>query len=137
MLDSLLADLTAAQDKFETCEFEVPGKPSLTIRYATDVPYEMLSGWQRAAASSEAPMLRSAMSLLAWACRGILADGEMITDNGQPVTFLTPAVQTRLGVTTAPDAVRAFYGKDGSVLGTYIALLKAAGYDTEVSPTKR
>lgn len=137
MLDSLLADLTVAQDKFETSEFEVPGKPAVTVRYATDIPYEMLTAWQAAAAKTDIPDLRSGMSLLAWACRGLLYDGELVTDAGETVTFLTPSLHSRLGVTTATDAVRVFYGKDGYVLATYLAVLRIAGYSEQVSPTTR
>jgi hypothetical protein len=137
MLDGLLADFTAAKDQHETQEFDVPGRPGVTVRYATDVPYEMVAAWRKAAVGTDAPELRFGLSLLAHTCRAVLTDGEPVTDNGEPVTFVSPSLQAGLGVTSAADAVRAFYRKDGYVLASYNAVLFAAGYGAEVSPTTR
>lgn len=137
MLDGLLGDFTQAQTEHESTAFDVPGKPGVTVRYATDIPYEMVAAWRKSAVSTEAPELRFGLSLLAYACRGMAVEGEPVTDAGQPVTFTTPSLHARLGVSNPADAVRAFYGKDGYVLATYQAVLIAAGYGAEVSPTTR
>jgi hypothetical protein len=136
-LSGLLADFAAARDQHETQEFDVPGKPGVTIRYSTDLPYEMIAAWRKSAVGSPAPELRFGLSLLGYACRGILTEGEAVTDAGEPVTFVTPSLHAGLGVTNTADAVRAFYGKDAYILASYNAVLLAAGYGAEVSPTTR
>lgn len=137
MLDGLLADFAGAKDQHETTEFDVPGKQGVTVRYANDIPYEMIAAWRKSALGSPAPELRFGVSMLAWACRAIVADGQPVTDGTDTVTFTSSKLQTGLGVSSPTDAVRAFYGKDAYVLATYQAVLLAAGFGAEVSPTTR
>jgi hypothetical protein len=138
-LDGLLADFAAATAAHESVEIDVPGKPGRSVRYGTDLPYEMVAAWRKAAMDPTIGFneLLFASSVVVFACQAIRTNGEDFTDNGQPVTFNSSALQAALGVSRPVDAARRFYGKDGHVIAVAARLLNDAGYGAEAHPTSR
>lgn len=140
-LDGLLADFAEAQAMVEVTELDVPRKPGLTVRYVTDIPYEMVQAWRKASYDAVLDVFNEVeqhLAMLVFACQAICVEGEPITDAGQPVTFTSPALQARFGADDDPAAaVKALYGKDPFVVAAGRALLLEAGYGEEVHPTKR
>jgi hypothetical protein len=71
--------------------------------------------------------------LLATTNTAIRKGGKRILDtDGEPLTFKSPAMLEMQGATTAAEAVRRFYRKDGDMEAASRALLKAAGWGQDV-----
>jgi hypothetical protein len=71
-------------------------------------------------------------ALLASTCVEIRQYDEAITDDdGALLTFRDKAVQEDFDAFSAKDAVRNFYGSDGYVSATALALMEAAGWGTD------
>jgi hypothetical protein len=140
LLDGLLAELEQDATQ-ETVTLGVQSRPGWEVRYAIDIPYEQLAQWRAAAADPAMPggmnELQVACSALAACCRAILVGGEDVTDVNGPVTFASPDLQRRLGVTRPVDAVRKLYRFDGHVTASGTRLLQAAGYGQGANPTQR
>ncbi len=138
-LDSLLADFTAAQHAHESVEIDTPGNPGVTVRYGTDIPYEMFAAWRKAAIDPEIGLneLTFCTSVLTYACQAIRVGGEDVTDSGVPVNFTSPSLQVTLGVTRPVDAARKFYGRDGYVIAVANRVMVEAGYGAQATPTSR
>jgi hypothetical protein len=140
VLDGLLADLDREVGQ-QTITLGVQARPGWEVRYRVDIPYEQLAQWRMAAADPTMPGgmndLQVACAALASCCQGIVLDGEDVTDGGQPVTFATPDLMRRLGVTRPVDAVRKLHRFDGHVVAVGQALLREAGYGQGATPTRR
>jgi hypothetical protein len=140
VLAGLLDELTEAVDA-EAVTFAVEARAGWDVRYGIEVPYEQYAQWQTAAADPSMPgglnELQLLCTALAACCQAIRVKDEDVTEGGVPVTFNTPGLQRRLGVTRPVDAVRKFYRFDGHVIATGRALLVAAGYGAGATPTRR
>jgi hypothetical protein len=141
MLDGLLSDLAEHPAISDTIEFPITARPGWAIICSTDIPYENLAAWRKAA---QDPTLgggtnevQLGCSILVHACRGLLKDGEPVTTRGEIVTLTSPALQQMLQVTRPADAARRLLVRDGYLTGTAQRLLLEAGYGSEATPTKR
>lgn len=136
LLDELGEALAA-----EAVTFSVEARPGWDVRYGTEVPYEQFAQWQTAAADPAMPgglnELQLMCTALAACCQALQVKGEDVTEDGLPVTFATPGLHRRLGVARPGDAVRKLYRFDGHVIAAGRALLQAAGYGTDATPTRR
>lgn len=140
VLGGLLDELSEALDA-EAVTFSVEARPGWDVRYSIEVPYEQFAQWQTAAVDPSMPAGVNEVQLMCTAlvacCQALRVKGEDVTEDGEPVTFFTPGLQRRLGVTRPVDAVRKLYRFDGHVIAAGRELLKAAGYGVDATPTRR
>jgi hypothetical protein len=140
VLAGVLDQVAAASLDDDTVIYAVPRQPGFEVRYRAVINDAEQIIWRQAAVDPSSPLgmnrLLLAQTVLAAKCTGILKDGEDVTDeHGRPVTFATPALQARLGVSDAEQAVQAFYGRDSDVLAASDELQRDAGWVSR--PTKR
>lgn len=118
---------------------DVPGRDGYTVVFDAVIPYEIYQAWLVAAADPASPtgvnQLELAVRCLTSQCTQIRKDEQLLIVDGEPVTFVTEALQQMLGAIDAAGAVRAFYGTDGLVLKVSGALLHQAGYGAGQDPT--
>jgi hypothetical protein len=131
-LESLRADFTTeTADDIKT--LPAAGRPGYEVRFTTRIDYEDYAAWMKEAQDPDMPNglneLRLGCIVLANCCRGIIRNGEEIVTDGKPMTFVSPALHSLLGVERAVDAARRFYDRDPNTTKTASAVLAAAGYD--------
>lgn len=140
LLDGLLADLAGA-DTIERTTLSVPARPGYEVRYRLDLPWEQLVMMRTAAADSRQPggvdELQLCAATLVACCEAIVKDGEDVVDGAEPVTFAHSRFQQALGASTATEAVRRLYRKDGHVQRSGTKVLASCGYGPGGTPTER
>lgn len=140
ILDSVAAKVRARTSKPVTLGHPEIVELSVVYRTPTDRT-EIQRIKRRADAQKDAGDFDA--SLLAACCEEITEFGQAVVDDaGIPVTFRDKAMQDKLGVASAREAVRTFYGSDGYVSSTAARLMEAAGWGAfdevvidEVDPT--
>ena len=142
------AEEVVVRDEFE---WAVPGRAGMAVRYTT----KGLDGGRLVAVGDRAAKIEgkkrgdtATCLLLAHQAVGLVIDGQLVTDDGKPLTFGSPLIQQAFEVRTAADAVRVFYGGKDRDYGFAIQnhgndLLTRAGLgdgaeelDDEEDPTK-
>lgn len=130
----------AADDKIQRDDIEkpVPNRPGYAVRYtlAGLDPRRMQSINRRARAGAEVDNDTVNALVLAEQCVGLVIDGQPVTDEGRPLRFGSSLVREALGVKTAADATRVWYGGPTREYGFAIMrhaneLLQAAGLADE------
>jgi hypothetical protein len=141
MLDGLMSDLNEHPALNDTVDLPVPTRDGWAIRCNTDIGYEELQVWRKAAVDPDMAVgvneLKLACTILVSATSAVLLEGEPVTVDGEPVTFNSPHLQGKLGVTRPQDAVRKLFGRDGYVTAASTALIREAGFGSEATPIRR
>lgn len=105
----------AAEEKVEheDLTWKVPNRQGLAVRYTVEgLDPRRMEKINRAAADDTGRISQDTVHclVLAHQCTGLLVDGTLVTDRGRPLRFSMSAVLAYLGVDSAADAVRVFYG---------------------------
>lgn len=115
---------------------DVPDRTGFQVRYSVMLDIDQVKSWQRASiVDGEMDLFRLALLTMVGQCEAILVDGEPVKDQGETVTFQSPAFLDLYGAITADVAARAFYGNDTMVNATYQAILTASGAGDRLDPT--
>jgi hypothetical protein len=141
MLDGLNDDFDEHPALTDAVDIPVPARPGWSLRCNTDIPYENLSAWRKAAQDPAMAVgtneVKLACSILLFATTALLIEGEVVTDtDGQAVTFASEQLHAKLGVSRGVDAVRKMFRRDGFLTSASAALLRESGYGTESNPTR-
>lgn len=141
MLDGLNDDFDDHPALTDAVDIPIPARPGWSLRCSTDIPYENLSAWRKAAQDPSMAVgtneVKLGCSILMFATKAILIEGEIVTDtDGQPVTFASEQLHAKLGVSRGVDAVRKMFRRDGFLNAASAALLRESGYGTESNPTR-
>jgi hypothetical protein len=136
-LELIAADLKA-ELKADSIVLPVETRPGYSLRFDTDIPYEALEKWRKAAkdrkASNGVDVSRLAALVIANKCIAILKDGRVLTDgDGDPLTFGSDEIRAMYDVLRAADAVKIMIGRDARMQAISDAVIGAAGWGDEVS----
>lgn len=122
-------------------------RPGYSVQYDPPTDGELLKQWGKAAQIRtkggkvlDVDLRRYSATILANTCRGILRNGQPISDTGRPVTFATEAFRQLLHAPDAATAVLRFYASDGEVIEHAQAVVQAGGFGADVQradPTRR
>lgn len=148
-LDAIRAEL-AAEVTPDELPLDVPTRDGYIVRYRCDVNNDELTAWRKKAtikaAKGDKPAqydeAKVAAIILANKAVAIVARGVELTNEGEPMTFGTPAFWDLVGKASSTEAVRHFYGLDGHVIAAANMVLDASGFggellvDDETDPTK-
>jgi hypothetical protein len=115
---------------------QVPSRPSMSIKYDTNIEAKMLQSWRKACRDKSMPdnfdSLKFSTIVMANQAEEITFSGEVIVDEGgELLTFRNQAFVDMLGAIGSIDAVRRLYGVDGHIFIAADEILRAAGYDSE------
>lgn len=127
----------AAQEKVIRSDvtLPVPGRDGMAVRYTVEGlnPARMQSINRRARAKNGEVDNDTVNALvLAEQCAALIVNGTTLTDEGRPLRFGSTVTRDGLGVRTAADAVRTFYGGESRDYGFSLMrhandLMRAAG----------
>lgn len=142
MLEELAGELAEIAGGEVT--FPVAARPGYKVTYRTNLDGAQIASLRRGAKDTTQPSgvdeFRWGSAILAIYCVALSRHDLRIVDNGgQPVTFRHQDLHNILGIppnvpSPAVAAIKKFYGSDAAVSATALALLRAAGYDDEVTP---
>jgi hypothetical protein len=137
-LDELAAELAAPVER-PPVDLPVPARPGYLLRVRSDITQPELEGWRDKAkvAGTRGPVLDQllwAELVVGGSTVAILKDGEEIVENGKPVTFRSAWLQSTLGAASALVTVRKFLAVDAHLTAAAMAVLRASGFDDELSP---
>lgn len=129
-LEALATEL--APVTLEPCTIEVPMRPGYAIRCRTDFTGKDLDTWRGKAKdkrfSDGLDGIKAAALTLGATCIAILRNGRPVLNDGEPVTFSTPAFMGQFGTRDVDHTVRRFFGSEGHVDDAANRLLREAGY---------
>ncbi len=130
-LDTLRADLAA--EVVEEIVLLVPGRPGYETVHTADIPAQMMDQLRkRAKTRGGLNGIKLSALLLAQTNTGIRKGGRRLTDeDGQPLVIRSGSFLEIQGASTAAEAARKFYGRDGDLDAASRALLTAAGWGAE------
>lgn len=116
---------------------EVPERPSVKVLVTPNIEQRQLREWRkRAGEGTKNGMDTTLFSaiLVATLTRGIyFGDEEMLSENGDPLTFASPEIKDMLDVTRpVPEGVKAMFGIDAHVEAAAYAIMEAAGLGDSV-----
>lgn len=110
----------------------VPMRPKVAVRFGTEIDDDLYRQWfKRATVRNELDAQKLAITVITNKCEAILFDGVEATDDGEPLTFASPAFQRGLGAVSTADAVRKFYVRDADIKTTATKIIEEAGYFDE------
>lgn len=96
----------------DAIEWPVPDRPGFRVRYSVDdlTPAVVQDIQKRCTVRNVTDNDKMSALLLAHCNTGLVIDSTLVTDGGRPLRMADDAVRQMLGVTTAADSVRVFYG---------------------------
>jgi hypothetical protein len=116
----------------------VPERPGVSVKFSPNITNHQVRRWRKMAGEDSKKGLDGtlfACHLLGHTCRGILIDGEEVTENGHAVTFASETILNWLDVDRPiPDGIQAFFGVDPHVDAAGFAVLEAAGFSDDIEP---
>lgn len=139
-LDDLRSEIEAEVNESVSPVTVIPvlGRPRYTVRFRTDFTGQDIDSLRKRARNKRMSEgidgVKFAALLLAFACKGILRDGEEMSGSlgvDQPVVFTTTEFQAILGTGNADETVRKFYGLEGHVDAAARRLMAEAGWGEE------
>lgn len=123
----------------------VPTREKISVRFSPNITHDQLSKWQKQAGGNSRKGVdtnKFGRLLLAHTNSGLIFDGVLVTDDGDPMTFRTERFVTMNGGGQVIEAISKFYSSDAAIDSAAAAVLEAAGYQDEAEesddfPTNR
>ena len=116
----------------------VPERPGVSVQFSPNITNHQIRRWRKMSGEDTKKGLDGtlfACHLLGNTCTGIIMDGELVTENGHPVTFASDSILSWLEADRPiPDGIQAFFGVDPHVDAAGFAVLEAAGYSDDIEP---
>ena len=142
---TLLREIIAEEVRSEDIELVVPQRPRMRLTFSTQIDAEKFALWQKRSADRHMPsgynLLALAQRVLASTNTSVIVDGQVVTEDGKPLTVQHPSILADLSVATAAEAIRALFANDGHVITAGNEVLIAAGFSGDAlvdeNPTPR
>ena len=134
--DQLRQELGKPAVSEKTFTKKIPLRPSVELKFSTDLPLEKLDRWRQAARKKknrdEVDIRFFNQLVIASQCVGIIFNGEEATDEaGKALTFRHQGLIDSLNALDVYGAVTELIGRDSDILKIGDEVLSAAGYDDE------